>query len=42
MNSNIKKFVSYLLIGIVLVITIVTVLAIWGLIDIDPSKRFNC
>lgn len=41
MNKNIKLLVSYILIGTVLVITIVSVLAVWGLIEINANKMFN-
>lgn len=41
MNRNIKLFISYILIGTVLTITIVAVLAIWGLIEINANKMFN-
>ncbi|MBN2682370.1 MAG: hypothetical protein JXR58_07665 [Bacteroidales bacterium] len=41
MNKNIKLFISYILIGTVLTVTIVAVLAIWGLIEINANKMFN-
>ena len=36
--SNIKRVVSYILIGLVLIFTIIAILGIWGLIDIDLQK----
>jgi hypothetical protein len=33
--SNIKKAVSYVLIGLVLVFTIIAILGIWGIIDLE-------
>ena len=33
--SNIKKAVSYVLIGLVLVFTIIALLGIWGIIDLE-------
>jgi CDP-diglyceride synthetase len=41
MNKSIKLFISYILIGTVLTVTIVAVLAIWGLIEINANKMFN-
>ena len=36
--NNIKKVVSYILIGLVLVFTLIAILGIWGLINIDLQK----
>ena len=36
--NNIKKAVSYILIGLVLVFTLIAILGIWGLINIDLQK----
>ena len=36
--SNIKRVVSYILIGLVLIFTVIAILGIWGLIDIDLQK----
>jgi hypothetical protein len=36
--TNIKKVVSYILIGLVLIFTVIAILGIWGLIDIDLQK----
>jgi len=36
--STMKKTVSYILIGLVLIFTIISILGIWGLIDIDLQK----
>ncbi len=33
--SNIKKAVSYVLIGLVLIFTIIAILGIWGIIDLE-------
>lgn len=33
--SMLKRTVSYILIGLILVFTIISILGIWGLIDID-------
>ncbi len=33
--SNIKKAVSYLLIGLVLIFTIIAILGIWDIIDLE-------
>jgi membrane protein DedA with SNARE-associated domain len=41
MNKSVKLFVSYILIGTVLTVTIVAVLAIWGLIEINANEMFN-
>jgi hypothetical protein len=35
---TIKKSVSYILIGLILVFTIIAILGIWGLIDINLQK----
>lgn len=35
---NTKKAVSYILIGLVLIFTLISILGIWGLIDIDLQK----
>jgi heme/copper-type cytochrome/quinol oxidase subunit 2 len=36
--KNVKRIVSYILIGLVLIFTIIAILGIWGLIDIDLQK----
>lgn len=36
--GTIKKSVSYILIGLVLLFTIISILGIWGLISIDLQK----
>lgn len=36
--TNMKKVISYILIGLVLVFTLISILGIWGLIDIDLQK----
>jgi hypothetical protein len=36
--GTIKKSVSYILIGLVLIFTLISILGIWGLIDIDLQK----
>jgi len=36
--GTIKKSVSYILIGLVLIFTIISILGIWGLINIDLQK----
>jgi hypothetical protein len=36
--SIVKKAVSYILIGLILVFTIIAILGIWGLLDIDLQK----
>ncbi len=36
--NNIKKVISYILIGLVLIFTLISILGIWGLIDIDLQK----
>ena len=36
--SMLKKTVSYILIGLILIFTIISILGIWGLIDIDLQK----
>lgn len=36
--TNMKKIISYILIGLVLVFTLISILGIWGLIDIDLQK----
>ena len=33
--SNIKKVVSYILIGLVLIFTVIAILGIWGIIDLE-------
>jgi hypothetical protein len=33
--NMLKKSVSYILIGLILIFTIISILGIWGLIDID-------
>lgn len=35
---TIKKSVSYILIGLILIFTLIAILGIWGLIDIDLQK----
>ena len=35
---TIKKSVSYILIGLILIFTIIAILGIWGLIDINLQK----
>jgi hypothetical protein len=35
---TIKKSVSYILIGLILLFTLISILGIWGLIDIDLQK----
>ena len=35
---NIKQIVSYILIGLVLVFTFISILGIWGLVSIDLQK----
>jgi hypothetical protein len=36
--GTIKKSVSYILIGLILIFTLISILGIWGLIDIDLQK----
>lgn len=36
--GTLKRTVSYILIGLVLIFTIISILGIWGLIDIDLQK----
>lgn len=36
--STLKKTVSYILIGLILIFTIISILGIWGVIDIDLQK----
>ena len=36
--GTIKKTVSYILIGLILIFTLISILGIWGLIDIDLQK----
>jgi hypothetical protein len=36
--SNLKRIVSYILIGLVLIFTVISILGIWGLIEIDLQK----
>ena len=33
--SNIKKVVSYILIGLVLIFTVIAILGIWGIVDLE-------
>lgn len=35
MNQTVKKITSYLLMGIVIVVTIVSILAIWDVIELE-------
>ena len=39
MNNSIKKVISYLLIGLVLLFTIIALLGIWEVIDLDEIIR---
>ncbi|HBS86340.1 MAG: hypothetical protein A2W91_19190 [Bacteroidetes bacterium GWF2_38_335] len=41
MSNTFKKLVSYILIGLVLMVTIVAVLAIWDVIKIESDRLFN-
>ena len=36
--GTIKKSVSYILIGLILIFTLISILGIWGLINIDLQK----
>jgi hypothetical protein len=36
--GTLKKSVSYILIGLILIFTLISILGIWGLIDIDLQK----
>lgn len=39
MNQSIKKLVGYLLVAIVLVFTVIGVLGVWGIIDLQDIGR---
>jgi len=39
MGNSIKKVISYLLIGLVLIFTIIALLGIWEVIDLDEIIR---
>ena len=39
MSNSIKKVISYLLIGIVLLFTVIALLGIWEIIDLDEIIR---
>jgi hypothetical protein len=36
--ANVKRVVSFILIGLVLIFTLISILGIWGLISIDLQK----
>lgn len=39
MGNSIKRIISYLLIGVILVFTIIALLGIWDVIDLDEVIR---